>query len=309
MRALSRVLSGDKVIHSKPLNVLGAQVLRALAARAVYTVRPARTDDAVRSAVDELNREGLLLLPDFLSPDHLEGVVRECAWLDEHAGTRLTDREGPNTMEVIRIEHFREHTLPHIHRFFGDHGLNALLRAAERWPLECLARYGRWERLTYGQDFHASDDGQEDPQTRLHSDIFFNSHKAWLFLDDVRVEDGPFVYVKRSHRLSFRCLSSIYRDSCRRRASEDPSRRISPDEQERLGLAETIVTCRKNTLVIANVCGYHRRLQGQAGRQRHALSLFLRNNPFLAHALRARLARHALLYKSLRRAKQRWVPR
>jgi len=32
---------------------------------------------------------------------------------------------------------------------------------------------------------------EADPQTELHSDIFFNTHKAWLYLDDVRREHGP----------------------------------------------------------------------------------------------------------------------
>jgi hypothetical protein len=76
-----------------------------------------------------------------------------------------------------------------------------------------------------------------------------------------------------------------------------------------MNLPETIVTCPRNTLVVANVCGYHRRLQGQAGRQRQALALSLRGHPFLAHALRARLAEHAGLYEALRKAKRPFAQR
>jgi hypothetical protein len=39
-----------------------------------------------------------------------------------------------------------------------------------------------------------------DPQTALHSDISYPSMKAWLYLTDVALEDGPFVYVPGSHR-------------------------------------------------------------------------------------------------------------
>ena len=41
-----------------------------------------------------------------------------------------------------------------------------------------------------------------DPQTSLHSDTFHSSMKAWLFLTDVKEDEGPFVYVPGSHVLN-----------------------------------------------------------------------------------------------------------
>ena len=41
-----------------------------------------------------------------------------------------------------------------------------------------------------------------DPQTNLHSDTFHPSAKAWLFLEDVAEDEGPFVYVPGSHLLN-----------------------------------------------------------------------------------------------------------
>ena len=302
--AVTRILSDDKVLDNTLLNRLGAQVLRTVVARAAYTLRPVTTDEAVTAAVDELKTEGLLLLPNFLSPDHFEGVVQECAWLDRCPEHKLTTTEGPTIQEVSPIGRFGDSVLPRIHAFFRDARLSGLLEASEKWPFGDLAHYGIGQRLTHGAGAPRS---KEDPQAELHSDIFFTSHKAWLFLDDVRLEDGPFVYVKRSHRLAASRLWAIYRHSCGKDELADPSRRMARAEQDRMSLVETIVTCPKNTLVVANVCGYHRRLQGQAGRQRHALALSLRTNPFLAHALRARLAGHARLYEALRRVKRQFA--
>ena len=30
-----------------------------------------------------------------------------------------------------------------------------------------------------------------DPESELHSDIFFTTHKVWFYLSDVRLESGP----------------------------------------------------------------------------------------------------------------------
>jgi hypothetical protein len=84
--------------------------------------------------------------------------------------------------------------------------------------------------------------------------------------------------VKRSHRVSLTQLYYIYQESCTRNAG---SRRIACEELERLGLQETIVTCPKNTLVIANVSGFHRRVRGRPGCRRYAVHVSLRVNPFM----------------------------
>ncbi|HYE73615.1 MAG TPA: hypothetical protein VEF04_09790, partial [Blastocatellia bacterium] len=118
---------------------------------------------------------------------------------------------------------------------------------------------------------------QQDPESVLHSDIFFNSHKSWLYLTDVELEHGPLVFVKRSHRLSLKQLKFVYQESCHENRG---SRRITQDELKSLGLEETVFTCPKNTLVIANTLGYHRRLRGEPGRVRYALHMQLRTNPF-----------------------------
>jgi len=110
--------------------------------------------------------------------------------------------------------------------------------------------------------------------------------------------------VKRSHRLTRARLAFVDRDSWKRDPAADQSRRISADEQRRHDLQETIVTCPKNTLVVVNTCGYHRRLPGQPGQERRALHLSLRANPFAPHGLHSMLARWPRAYRLVRRAKK-----
>jgi hypothetical protein len=270
---LRQVVSGDKTVDSKLLNLLGVQVHRTLVSRLIYNLRQVDVDQAVHDRVDELRREGIVLWPNFLQPDHLEGIWRECAPIfEEHAAKLTVFRYGPNTYEAANVRKFDASALPYTHKFFAEPRLHAILQAAEKRPLHCLSGNRVLERLTQGPV-----NGQEDGETELHSDIFFTNHKAWLYLNDVEMDHGPFVYVKRSHRVSLTKLYYIYKESCTRNQG---SRRIAPEELERLGLQETIVTCPKNTLVLANVAGFHRRLRGRPGFQRHAVHVSLRVNPF-----------------------------
>lgn len=131
--------------------------------------------------------------------------------------------------------------------------------------------------------------GQEaqahDPQKDLHRDTFHRSVKFWLFLDEVTLEDGPFVYVPRSHRLSAARLRWEHAEA--RRSSHPDARekggafRISGDGLAALGYgAAKAYPVPANTLVIADTRGFHARGPAVPGAQRLALYANLRFYPF-----------------------------
>jgi hypothetical protein len=301
---VGRLFSRDKVLDSTLLNLMGAQVFRALLARLAYKSRHPAVPDAVADLVADLNRDGIVVLRDFLPAEQFERVRAECAWLDTQSDQIATSRHGPTTLEAVAIRSFPERVLPSVYGFYNDSRLHGIFTAAEQRPVN-LTEAGEREYLTHGGTVGDAG-GSIDPQTELHSDIFFNTHKAWFYLDDVCIEDGPLAYVKGSHRLTLARLGFVYRDSWKRKPESDLSRRISPEEQRRCQADETVVTCPRNTLVVVNTCGYHRRLQGRPGRRRSSLHLSIRGNPFAPHALRSKIARHARFYDFLHRAKKAW---
>ena len=81
---LVRIVSEDKIIKNKLLNLCGVQVVRTMAARAIYNLRPVAIPDAVVEKVDELNREGVVLLPEFLPRDRFELIQQEALALVVH---------------------------------------------------------------------------------------------------------------------------------------------------------------------------------------------------------------------------------
>jgi hypothetical protein len=58
------------------------------------------------------------------------------------------------------------------------------------------------------------------------------------------------------------------------------SRKVTDDEVRARGLERRVVTCARNTFVMANTCGYHSRSVGEAGATRRALHKQFRSNPF-----------------------------
>ncbi len=185
---------------------------------------------------------------------------------------------GGTRLDGVRVRELTA-SLPATQALLTDPRLVACLSAVERRPVDAVDG-GEFEFVTCRADGDA-----HDPEWDLHSDIFFTTHKAWLYLDDVRLEDGPLAYVPGSHRLTPGRLRAIYAHSVTWAPPENGSRRIGPTE--RAGLQERVMTCAANTLVIANTSGFHRRVPGQPGARRRAAHVSARANPFTLPGLRA----------------------
>jgi hypothetical protein len=127
---------------------------------------------------------------------------------------------------------------------------------------------------------------QADPQTALHADTFHSSSKAWLFLDDLGEDDGPFVFVPGSHKLTEKRLQWEYEQSLKacediRAHHAEGSFRIPPEELSQLGdFTPRKVTVSANTLVVADTYAFHSRAVSQKRTVRVELHAYHRANPF-----------------------------
>lgn len=267
----------NPLIGSHFLNRLGLHVSRVLLARGLTRLRWWMLSPLVpREYRDAFQRDGFLLLEDFLPAEMFSALEAELrsyrgeAWemvqgntLTQHVfldGEVLPDL--PTTGDVLAYPKLRR-----LLRYAGSH------LSLPRMYLQRIANgYGR---------------GQGDPQKKLHLDTFHPTIKMWLFLDDVGADRGPFTYVPGSHRLSLKRLAWEYRQSLSARESENPHHahgafRVTAEDLRELALpAPRAVTARRNTLVIANTVGIHRR--GDAKGQISRLELWgtSRKNPFL----------------------------
>jgi len=223
-----RILSKDKLIKSNVLNKMGIQPFRMYLAQQRYNLKPTPHADVYKDEIQALRDDGIVV------------IMKRLLKLDRN----------------IYSEVFK---------FLKNEKLKALFEAAEKRKLDfdkgkvtLLLQY-----LEQGYDKHL-----RDPETELHADTFFNTHKAWLYMNDVEMKNAPFVFVKGSHKV---------KGANRYKLAYDYS---NGEELKEYDLERTVYTCKKNTLVIANTMGYHCREEGEGGNERLTLAVSARFNPF-----------------------------
>ncbi|MCB0959941.1 MAG: phytanoyl-CoA dioxygenase family protein [Acidimicrobiales bacterium] len=262
----------DKVVDDPLLNRCGIQVARTVAARARHAIGRRRppADADVASWVRSLRREGLVVVEDFLATEAFEAVRSAAtAALDDPSLPRDHVAPGDNQLEVVWRSDLDERSRSTLDQLWCEPRLAAIATAAERASIAPGAGRCTLQRLVQRAG--------SDHEAQLHVDTFYPTHKAWLYLTDVDLADGPLRYVARSHRLDPTVLRAVYRESV---GLNGPSRRIADDEVRARGLRERVLTCTANTLVVADTSGYHGRHQGAPGAERVALHLEWRLDPF-----------------------------
>jgi hypothetical protein len=123
-----------------------------------------------------------------------------------------------------------------------------------------------------------------DRECVLHADRHYPTVKVFLYLNENVVENGAFVFSPGSHRMTRTRLRHEYEMSVREalwrrgRKGDIPSslverNRNAPGPEIRSAFPERSMTGRKNTLVIVNVGGLHRRGVMQPGTNRRAIRM------------------------------------
>jgi hypothetical protein len=272
----AKSFKANPIIGSQLLNRFGLHVgrvvLAALITRFRYACLSMFADREHRQA---FHREGFLILPNYLPADEfrklsaevgaLEGEVRQCV-----QGDTLTQRVLL-TDQVLGA-------MPTCRSMLGSRKLMGLFKytsAKNSSP------------IFYVQNIKSNVvNDAPDPQRTLHSDTFHATMKAWLFLDDVSDRNGPFTYVPRSHRLTWKRLRWEYRNSIQGSSLPNSyaargSLRIEEEALGELGLpAPRAFHVPKNTLVIANTNGFHRRGAASEVSSRMEIWAYSRTNPF-----------------------------
>ncbi len=174
--------------------------------------------------------------------------------------------------------------------------LNRIHRLIEPTILACIETnssqdaYLKYDSNTFAQKVYNQPNDSDD-QKQYHCDTFFPAIKWWWFPEEVTKETGAFWYAPDSCFLVDNMLDWIYNESIKifeKRVEEwrgsghfEGSLRISEGELALLGFMPMPIEVKKNTLVIANVAGFHKRGDVKKPSIRNALHGSIRlDNPF-----------------------------
>lgn len=245
----------NPLLGSRLLNRMGLHVARVIAANAVGNLRRFFLIPFVPSEYRRrYRRDGYLQIDDFLPEDEFKALKSEVL----HVGGEMREMTQGNTLtQMLLMDGERREELPHCARFLESGRFIRLLSYV-------CSNYGHPVSFIHCVKNGFVEKGGADPQKTLHSDTFQPTAKYWLFLNDVAIDEGPFVYAPGSHALTGKRLKFEYDMSCRDIGTLDHhsavgSFRISERELTALGFAPKPLPVRANTLVIANTHGFHRR--------------------------------------------------
>lgn len=273
-----RIFSGSKtfanpVLGSERLNRRGLHVWRTRLAHRLADRRRARLAHLVSAGDrEDFARDGYVAKENFLPPDVFQALVAEVL---ATAAPARENREGNAVTRHIAVDDAYLKRAPAL-RALVDHpvwrGLTRYVGSFDEEPV-----------ISIQTIFGAASDAVQDPQTSLHMDTFHPTMKAWFFLHDVADDEGPFTYVRGSHRLSPRRLAWQKRKSVVAAQAKSPAGafRLRADELSRLHWPQpTRFAVPGNTLIVGDTCGFHARAASPKPTTRIEIYAYSRLNPF-----------------------------
>lgn len=288
----SRKSFADPVIGSVTANRLGLHVVRVLLSQLCLSARRfVLFGFCNHPDIKIFRRDGLIVIENFLPPEEYQA-------LKTRALSMMADAD-----DKTPIKNYRESGFGKIHsydwgfdrcdggtlnRFYdiapgipelSEFLNNKRLRRLVRFAAGALFKSSRFQlyRLVQGNEKRAS-----DSQRRIHRDTFHSAVKVWFSLSDVTSAHGPFHYAPGSQQLNYKRLLWEYRRSID--AAEDnlggAFRTTEADVKEQYGKVPVPYELPENTLVIADVRGWHKRGLGEPGAERLAIYASYRPHPF-----------------------------
>jgi hypothetical protein len=268
----------NPILGSERLNEWGLHRKRVAIAAGLAASRRRRlaglVDPAQRAFFDE---NGYFLVKDFL-PDAVYRQLKEEAFGQPFPTREMRQGQAVTRMTLLPPEVLRRN--PALAQAVRDpRALNMIRYAASQGgqPLNFL-------QTVLVEPLKVQ---KKDPQSDAHADTFHATSKAWLFLQNVGEDDGPFFFVPGSHRLTKERLEWEY--ACSLTAAKDKrshhasgSFRIRPDELSALGLPEPVkMAVPENTLIVADTFAFHGRTPSTKPTIRSEIHWHMRRNPFL----------------------------
>ena len=274
----SEIFTTKKIINSRTLNLLGLQIFRYLLAKMIFFFLK---KSPIKNILNDYDEKGILLIENFLYQNEFLKIKEEFSKIFEkekrsrevYAHT-LTENTSINySLYEFEINEQNRENYPNLYRLLLNEKINSLFKNAEK--KENILLYMRLERII------TNDRLKNDLNNHWHVDTFHDTHKGWLYLTDVDSNNGPFNYIKGSSKFSIQRLYWEYNNSIKTFFNQNfLSFFVNRNLFNYYEKKKIEIICKKNTFLLANTHGYHRRGDAQIHQTRDAIAFFTRENPY-----------------------------
>ena len=278
---LISIFTTEKIVDFKILNLFGLQILRYLFSKIINLIFSFFFHN--KKILHNYNNDGYLLIDNFLDLHEYKKLKDEFEIIINTKGKNVYESANDNhktlnssinyTTYDYEDNSISEVKFPNIKKFYNNTKVNELFRNAEnKKDIHLLMRLER---------IQTKDNFKNDANAHWHVDTFHDTHKGWLYLTDVKKENGPFNYLAGSNNFSFMRLIWEYKNSTQFFFNKNLTPFFVNEEISKKYESKKIqFTCHENCFLIANTHGYHRRGDADPNQIRDAIAFYTRENPF-----------------------------
>ena len=275
------IVSKGHILPSPLANKLGIPVLRTIIANLIIRIRRFKNCRPKNDYEKTLIRDGIVVIPDFLPEEEFRQLKKEINDGISDQKEVIVSNNGSTQATVYPFSQERYKDFPAIQNFVKNKQLIRLIAVAEGMKVFNEVGSFRFEKTIFGNP-----KGDTDNNVPFHADVHFHSHKVLFYMSDVTEDEGPFGYCLKSHkndfdRLWFEFKRGQFKDSNKNswRIEDHLDNKFFKNYFQKLMKMKFKVVGKPNTLIIANVHGFHQRGVALEGASRSLIRIPYRYNP------------------------------
>lgn len=269
------IFSGNQFTNNIFANILGIQIFRYIFGKIVYNIKYNCKNYRNKS----LEKKGFIIIENFLIEEEYKKVLAdfEEAIIDKEFSL-FYDKYGKGVDAYhVYIDEKIKKKYNNVFNFTKNKKIIDLFENNEvKSNVEIVVKA---ERLK------AKENPEKDLSKMLHCDTYYNTFKAWYYLSDVSLDDGPLNYVQGSHKFSIKRIFYEYFFSLKFTLykilkKQWPGYGVFSKSYSDYEKIIKKLSVKKNTLIFANTHALHRRGDSKINTQRDTIHFYTRENPF-----------------------------
>lgn len=269
------------VVGNELTNRAGLQAVRSLKERAAWSLRSRPSTPAIAESAEKLERDGFCAIENFLPDEDFARLEEELKYIESLPDARFhISQFGVNYVSKTLMVSRHPDEFPAFARlltgsnFAYENAMSVARRTTRSFAPTCFVQH------VFKPDPDAPYEDY-DYNSYLHVDRHYRFMKAFFYLRDVPIECAPYSYVRGSHLFNWERLRFDYKlgiEQSRSRSrntlytsaqkeSDRAMRALAEGLKDALGLEEVPLPAKKNTLLLSDNAGLHRRSEmvGNAG--------------------------------------------
>lgn len=285
------VFTSLKYTKYKILNLFGLQVVRYFLAKIMYFINTIKYKG--KNLYPNYNHLGYYVVENALPEVELDKLKVEFEKVIKAKAINFFDKKendwksskditvdpflANNSVEMhayeFKFDDKEKEDYPEMFRLFQSKFINGSFSFAEKKSNPTITM--RAERMIQKDDLNNEFNGL------WHSDTFHDTHKAFLYLTDVKKESGPYTYLEGSCKTNLRAFIMEYLNSIKFSFNKSTrSFRLDTKTADFPNHKIKQVICKSNSFLITNTHGFHRRGESVKGTIRDSIHFWTRENPF-----------------------------